>query len=52
MRDWVIVSCVGIVSITALGVTYFVFIRQDSSVLLSLASVIGTIVGYFVGRRR
>jgi len=52
MRDWVIVAITGIVCTTALGITYFAFVRQDSSVLLALSSAIGTIVGLFVGRRR
>jgi len=38
--------------ITALGITYFIFIRQDGSVLLSLSSILGGLAGYYVRRRR
>jgi hypothetical protein len=37
--------------ITALGITYFLVIRQDSTVLLSLSSVLGGLVGYLVGKK-
>ena len=43
---------VAIVSIAALGITYFIFVRQDGSVLLALSSVIGGIAGYHVGKAR
>jgi hypothetical protein len=43
---------VAIVCITALGITYFIVIRQDSSVLVSLSSIIGGLVGYAAGRAR
>ena len=43
---------VAIISIAVLGVVYFIFVRQDGTVLLSLCSVIGGLVGYGVGRRR
>jgi len=38
--------------ITALGITYFIFIRQDGTVLLSLSSILGGLAGYHVGRWR
>lgn len=38
--------------ITALGITYFIFIRQDGTVLLSLSSILGGLIGYYVRRRR
>jgi len=43
---------VAMLCITALGITYFVVIRQDSSVLLTLSSILGGLVGYGVGVRR
>ena len=45
------VALIGVM-ITALGITYFIFIRQDGSVLLSLSSILGGLVGYHVGRWR
>ena len=44
----VILLSVTVVCLTLLGVTYFIFVRQDSTVLLSLSSIIGGIVGYKV----
>ena len=41
-----------VICITVLGVVYFITIRQDSSVLLSLSSILGGIAGYEYGRRR
>ena len=38
--------------ITTLGITYFIFIRQDGTVLLSLSSILGGLAGYHVGRWR
>jgi hypothetical protein len=52
MEDRVLVTVVGIVCLTALGITYFIFVRSDSTVLLSLASIIGGIIGYRVGKAR
>jgi hypothetical protein len=49
--DRALIACIGIAGVTALGVTYFIFVRQDGSVLLSLASVIGGIVGYVTGKK-
>ena len=45
-------AIVAMVCITALGITYFITIKQDSSVLLTLSSIIGALVGYEVGKRR
>ena len=52
MEDRVLVTIVGILCITALGITYFIVIRSDSTVLLSLSSIIGGIIGYRVGKAR
>jgi len=52
MEDSALVGAISVICITVLGVTYFIFIRQDGSVLLSLCSVIGGILGYIVGSRR
>jgi len=48
----VVVKVTAIVCLTALGMVYFVTIRQDSTVLLTLSSIIGGIVGYEIGKRR
>ena len=52
MDSDVAVVVVGIICLTVLGVTYFIYLRQDSTVLTTLASIIGGIVGYRFGRRR
>jgi xanthosine utilization system XapX-like protein len=45
-RNTLILLCFGAGCITTLGIVYFIFVRQDSTVLLSLSSIIGGIVGY------
>jgi len=52
MKDDAIIKVVGVICLTALGITYFITIRQDGSVLLTLSSIIGGIVGYKIGRKR
>jgi len=52
MDDDTYVKIAGIIGVTALGISYFAFVRQDGTVLLSLASVIGGIVGYAIGKRK
>jgi len=47
-----LIHVAGIFGVTALGVTYFVMVRQDGSVLLTLCSVIGGLVGYKIGRKK
>ena len=46
-----ILGCVGVVCVTALGVTYFIVVRQDGSVLATLSAAIGGIIGVLVGRK-
>ena len=41
-----------IICLTALGITYFLVVRSDGSVLLSLSSIIGGLVGYRIGRKK
>jgi len=38
--------------ITILGVVYFIFVRQDGTVLLSLSSILGGLAGYHYGKKR
>ena len=45
----VIVTTVGITCVTLLGIVYFIFVRQDGSILATLCSAIGGIVGYYFG---
>ena len=53
MDKWsALIHVAGIFGVTALGVTYFVVVRQDGSVLLTLCSVIGGLVGYKLGRKK
>jgi len=52
MRDTTILKIVAVLCLTALGITYFVTIRQDGTVLLTLSSIIGGVVGYQLGRRK
>ncbi len=52
MNDDAIVTTVVACSIAALGITYFIFVRSDGTVLLSLASILGGLVGYRIGRKR
>jgi|GEM_PF-6589518 len=50
MRDVVFMKVVGAICVTVLGVTYFLTVRQDGTVLLTLSSIIGGIVGYQIGK--
>ena len=52
VRDDALVKISAIAGLTALGISYFYFIRQDGTVLLTLSSIIGGIAGYVVGKRR
>ena len=52
MSKSVLAKITAIICLTALGITYFVTIRQDGTVLLTLSSIIGGIVGYQVGKKR
>ena len=52
MNDVTAMKIVGVICLTALGITYFITIRHDGTVLLTLSSIIGGIVGYKIGRKR
>lgn len=52
MRDNTVATIVAIICITALGITYFILVRKDGSVLLSLSSIIGGLIGYLYGKGR
>lgn len=45
----VIVTTVGITCITLLGIVYFMVVRQDGTVLATLCSAIGGVIGYYFG---
>jgi len=51
MDDNVAVAIVAIIGLTMLGVSYFIFIRQDGTVLFTLSSIIGGIAGYRYGKK-
>jgi len=50
--DNVVLGGISVVCITVLGVVYFIFVRQDGSVLATLCSTIGGILGYLIGSKR
>lgn len=52
VRDDALVKISAIAGLTVLGVSYFYFVRQDGTVLLTLSSIIGGIVGHAIGKRR
>jgi len=52
MDDNAMIKITAIVCLTALGISYFYFIRQDGTVLLTLSSIIGGIVGHAIGKRK
>ena len=52
MDDNAMIKITAIVCLTALGISYFYFIRQDGTVLLTLSSIIGGIAGYALGKSR
>lgn len=37
--------------IVSMAIAYFIIVRQDGSVLLSLSSVLGGLAGYLVGKK-
>jgi len=47
----VILGSVGVVCITALGIVYFIFVRQDGTVLATLSGAIGAIIGLILGKK-
>jgi len=52
MKYIILLKIVSVCCLTALGITYFIYVKQDSTVLLSLSSIIGAMAGYAIGRRR
>lgn len=46
MRDEVLLAIVAVICLTLLALTFFVVMRRDSTVLISVSSAIGGIVGY------
>jgi len=46
-----VACCVGVVCVTILGVAYFVFVRQDGTVLTALTGAIGFLVGYMFPKK-
>jgi len=52
LRDETLLGAVAMICLTVLGVAYFVVIKQDSTVLTTLSSAIGWILGYTIGKRR
>ena len=52
MNDKYIVLMTAIICITLLGIVYFITVRQDGSVLATLSTAIGGIVGYQLGKKK
>jgi len=50
--DKALVVCTGMVGCVALGVTYFIVIRQDGTVLLSLTGVLGFLAGLMFPKKK
>ena len=51
-KERAILGCVGVICVTALGIAYFYFIRQDGSALLTLTGAVGAVIGYVLGKRK
>jgi uncharacterized membrane protein YfcA len=51
MDDNAAVAIVAIIGLTLLGISYFIYLKQDGTVLLALSSIIGGIAGYRYGRK-
>lgn len=51
MNDMVLVKITAIICLTILGISYFYFIRQDGTILLTLSSIIGGVVGYAIRKK-
>ena len=51
VSDRVIAIITSTVCVTALGITFFVVVRQDGTVLASLTGAIGALVGYLFGKK-
>lgn len=49
MNDNTLLGIVGVVCITALGITYMAVFKQNSTVLITVCTAIGTIIGGVVG---
>ncbi len=52
MNDDAWVKCTAVICLTILGCTYFITIRHDGSVLLTLSSIIGGLIGYQIGKKK
>ena len=52
MEDQTIVKLAGLVCLTVLAGIYFIYVKQDGAIFGSVTTVIGTIVGYEIGKKR
>lgn len=52
MNDATIVKLAGLACLTVLAVAYFVAVKSDGAIFGTVATTIGTIIGYEVGKSR
>ena len=52
MNDATIVKLAGLVCLTSLAIAYFIFVQQDGAIFGTVATAIGTIIGYEAGKSR
>ena len=52
MREELLALLVISFQITILGIVYFVIFKQDSSVLITLSSILAGLAGYIFGKMR
>lgn len=48
----IMLKIIGIICITIISIVYFIVVRQDGTVLLSLCSIIAGLIGYEIGKRK
>lgn len=52
MRDKVVLAIFSIVCLTILAISYWIILKQDSSVLVTISATIGAIAGYLLKKKR
>jgi len=52
MKDETIVKLSGMACLSILACAYFIFVQKDGAIFGTVATAIGTIVGYEIGKTR
>ena len=52
IEDETIIKLFGIGALTVLASVYFIMVKQDGAIFGTVATAIGTIIGYEVGKKR